>query len=191
MNATYITTHSGKFVDLANPQAETINFNDIAVALAREARFNGATSRMYSVAEHSLLVMHLTPAPYKIYGLLHDAHEAYIGDLTAPVYNILARNNDFRALNMLKNRLDAAIYKAARVEYPSLEAKQVVHAADMQALAIEWHLLMNPAKSPHQIPKITVPEPEIERIMALLPKDGWNIAGAFLEALEAIIGELQ
>jgi len=59
---------------------------DIAHALSQQARFNGHASDQYSVAEHSVLVSLITEGdPFE--GLMHDATEAYIGDLVKPVKN--------------------------------------------------------------------------------------------------------
>lgn len=55
MSATFLTTASGRQVDLLDPQPEDIDFSDIAEQLAKECRFNGATpGKFYSVAEHSV-----------------------------------------------------------------------------------------------------------------------------------------
>lgn len=66
-----------------------IHLNDIAHQLAMLNRFHGATSRPYSVAEHSLLVSYIAayndePADVQLAALLHDAHEAFTNDLASP-----------------------------------------------------------------------------------------------------------
>lgn len=52
-------------------------------------RFNNASPRAYSVAKHAIVVMKLLPsdASYNAQkmAMMHDAHEAYIGDLSRPV----------------------------------------------------------------------------------------------------------
>lgn len=78
-------THSGRTVDLLRVTPEDIDLADISWALAHINRFSGHASRPYSVAEHSINVARLLPEPIKIYGLLHDAHEAYIGDISTPM----------------------------------------------------------------------------------------------------------
>lgn len=70
-----------------DPHVEDINIEDIAHHLALQCRFNGACKVFYSVAQHSVLVSKLCKN-YPLWGLLHDAAEAYLGDLVRPVkYN--------------------------------------------------------------------------------------------------------
>ena len=91
-------THSGQRVNPLAIDPATINIHDIAHHLAHLCRFNGATRVFYSVAEHSVRVSKLahryaleageTAAAAKVtglWGLLHDASEAYIADVTRPV----------------------------------------------------------------------------------------------------------
>jgi hypothetical protein len=61
------------------------NWEGIAVSLSRINRWNGNTSRPYSVAEHSIRVARLLPPGLKLAGLVHDAAEAFIGDLPYPI----------------------------------------------------------------------------------------------------------
>lgn len=70
---------SGRGVDILDLKPEDINKEDIARALAYQCRFAGHVNEFYSVAQHSVLVSYLTQS---LVGLLHDASEAYIGDLT-------------------------------------------------------------------------------------------------------------
>jgi len=82
-----ITTISGRKVDLLDPQPEVINIGDIAWSLSKQARFNGHTSRLYSVAEHCFYgaLSNAENAAISLAFLLHDASEAYLGDLIGPL----------------------------------------------------------------------------------------------------------
>ncbi len=82
----WIQTFSCKRFHLLNPQPEDICIEDIAHALSMQPRFSGHTSVVYSVAQHSIEVYrkcygHLQ----KFAGLMHDASEAYICDICAPL----------------------------------------------------------------------------------------------------------
>lgn len=82
----YLLTSNGKLTQDSSP----VDINDIAAQLAQINRFTGATSRHYSVAEHSLLCANLAgrygqPAGVQLACLLHDAHEAYLGDMATPI----------------------------------------------------------------------------------------------------------
>lgn len=81
----WIETFTGKQFHLLNPSPDEICIEDIAHALAHQCRFTGHTRKFYSVAEHSFHVSRITGT---LEGLLHDASEAYITDLSRPVkYN--------------------------------------------------------------------------------------------------------
>ncbi len=73
-------------------RVEHIDIEDIAHALSMQCRFNGITPHFYSVAEHSVLVSQFCDPGYQKAGLLHDAHEAYIGDITRPVKDIIGKD---------------------------------------------------------------------------------------------------
>lgn len=78
-------THTGKRFDLFEPDVDMIDPRDIAHSLAHLCRFNGHTREFYSVAQHSCLVADLVPTEHKLAALLHDATEAYLGDMTRPL----------------------------------------------------------------------------------------------------------
>ena len=85
---TWIAAYTGVKFDLANPQPGDVRIADISHALGLLNRWAGHTKVPYSVAQHSCLVlnvaMKLDPsltAAGKAMVLLHDAHEAYTGDL--------------------------------------------------------------------------------------------------------------
>jgi hypothetical protein len=81
-------TASGRTCYVLAPERSAICIDDVADGLARTPRFNGHTSRPYSVAAHSLLVASLLPPDLQLAGLLHDASEAYLGDLISPVKHL-------------------------------------------------------------------------------------------------------
>lgn len=90
----WMTLHSRRQIDLYDCREQDIDISDISWALARICRFNGHTSRFYSVACHCLgmakyaIEMKL-PTEVILKCLLHDAKEAYYGDITKPVQKLL------------------------------------------------------------------------------------------------------
>lgn len=80
-----ILTATGKRFDLYEPDADLIDPRDIAHSLAHLCRFNGHTREFYSVAQHACMVADLVPEQDKLAALLHDAAEAYIGDMVQPL----------------------------------------------------------------------------------------------------------
>jgi uncharacterized protein len=81
----YFRTFRGKRVHAFAPCPEEIDIDDLAHSLAHQCRFLGHTDSFYSVAQHSVVVSRLVPRPDALWGLLHDASEAYLGDLPEPV----------------------------------------------------------------------------------------------------------
>src|SRR6266702_8144744 len=80
-----ITTYTGRHIDLLSPEFADIHIDDIAASLAKTTRFNGHTLRPYTVAEHSLLGVEYSLPQHKLEFLLHDATEAYLGDVVGPL----------------------------------------------------------------------------------------------------------
>lgn len=126
-----IITLSGRRVDPFNMKSDDIYIYDIAHSLSMQCRYNGHISRFYSVAEHSVLVSQYLPEEYKLWGLLHDATEAYIGDMVSPVKQ---RLDSF-------NRLEQDIHRVV-AEYFNLpsDIPEIVHNADKCILEqeLEW-----------------------------------------------------
>ena len=77
----FMHTFSGKMFKYLNPDPEDICIEDIAHGLSQLNRFVGQTVKPYSVAQHSVLVSQTCPKEFALYGLLHDASEAYVNDL--------------------------------------------------------------------------------------------------------------
>lgn len=82
-----ILTYSGKFVNPLDVEPEDIEIIDIAHALSNLCRYNGHVEQFYSVAQHSVLVARgfTRGSELRKWGLLHDASEAYLGDVVAPL----------------------------------------------------------------------------------------------------------
>ncbi|HZT29463.1 MAG TPA: hypothetical protein VFA33_06250 [Bryobacteraceae bacterium] len=87
--ANYFRTYTGRHVDLLDPKTSEISIFDIARSLSHLCRFLGHTTKFYSVAQHSILVSQLVPKEDALWGLLHDASEAYTGDLPRPFKGLL------------------------------------------------------------------------------------------------------
>ena len=72
-----------------DPRPEEVRIEAIAHQLGNLCRFNGACKVFYSVAQHSVLVSYLVSKRYALAGLLHDAAEAYLGDVIRPLKRFL------------------------------------------------------------------------------------------------------
>lgn len=83
------TFQGGRFFPF-DPRPEEVHIWDIAHQLALINRFGGTTEEPLSVAEHSVRVSRILPPEHALWGLLHDAHEAYTGvDLPRPVKRLV------------------------------------------------------------------------------------------------------
>ena len=121
------TRSGGRFFP-SNPRPEDIEILDLASGIARECRYGGQMPGWYSVAEHSLLVAQILPEPLKFQGLMHDAPEGLIRDMTRPNKVLLA---DYREL---EDRVWLAV--ASRFGLP-YELHPLVKVADDAVLLAE------------------------------------------------------
>lgn len=75
---------SGAYFDLLDPWGSEFTIEDVAHGLAHTCRYAGQCREFYSVAEHSINVADVSDG-FEIEALLHDAAEAFIGDVTRPL----------------------------------------------------------------------------------------------------------
>lgn len=95
MNGNSVTTDYLAFdrmLDVLKPETFEPNIEDVIRALPKINRFNGQTLFPYSVAQHSIVCVEVAQAQHDIFDeglllcvLLHDAGEAYIGDIVRPI----------------------------------------------------------------------------------------------------------
>lgn len=132
----WIQTHSGVMFWPLDPRADEVVIEDIAHALSMQCRFGGHSNRFYSVAEHSLLVSSLLPPALRLWGLLHDAAEAYVIDLPRPLKRCLPGYCEIedRVLAAVAERFGLALPMPAAVKAAD-EAMLMAEAG--QVLAVE------------------------------------------------------
>ena len=85
MGVVCVSTSLGHRFDPVARQIDVIALEDIAHGLAYQCRFNGQTKTFYSVAQHCLMVADLVSDELRAAALLHDAAEAYLGDMVKPL----------------------------------------------------------------------------------------------------------
>ena len=137
-----IETYSGWMIDFTDPDPEVINIIDIATALSRINRYNGHSLTAWSVTSHSLLCVDFAKQYFgdvvddwlALHILLHDAHEAYTGDIVTP----LKYMPDIKPhVNAIEARLQAAIEVAFDIGHPAPSEQKFIKMIDEYALAIE------------------------------------------------------
>ncbi|MEM6979234.1 MAG: hypothetical protein AAF539_06155 [Planctomycetota bacterium] len=144
----FILTASGKRIDLLHPEPDMFCVEDIATSLDRLCRFTGHCRRFYSVAEHSWRGASFLDGELGREFLLHDAHEAYVGDLSTPL------KQQCDAYRWISEKIDAAIrVRFGLPETMSPQCKQM----DLQMLATEKRDLM---------PEDPIPWPSLKGIDA-------------------------
>jgi hypothetical protein len=128
----YVQLRSGIRFYPYDPRPEDVDINDIAWSLSNICRFTGHTAEFLSVAEHSVMVSKLVPSGQALLGLMHDASEAYVGDMASP---LKCRNHEFRLV-------EARVWLAIRKRFNLSELTPDVKDADMLAMSAEVHALM-------------------------------------------------
>lgn len=174
MDGTWIQTYSGVKFHPLNPNPDDINLKDIAHALSMQCRFSGHCKWHYSVAQHSVHVSMELPPEMRVWGLLHDASEAYLVDLPRP----LKRSSEMGSLYMeIEERLMRAVAARFDLQWPMPDA---VHDADNALLMAEKRDLMGAS-----------PEPWIETMAPVawsIPEWSWPRAEWEFLATSATLG---
>ena len=147
---TWVQTYSGVAFELLAPRAEDVRAADLAHALAYSCRFGGHTRSHLSVAQHSILVAALVwhrtgDADARLHALLHDAHEAYTGDIKQPVKWLVEERAGRGVIAAIEAPIDAAIFAWARLEKFSPGA---VKRADSEILLWERDRFVGPPVMP-------------------------------------------
>ncbi|MCQ0986434.1 hypothetical protein [Jiella marina] len=181
----FAATVTGRLVDLTAPEiAPEHLWSEVAHGLSQLARFAGQTATAYSIAQHCVLMAEAAedetgdPA-LAAHCLLHDAHEAFLGDKTSPRKRL--EEAEFRALaadNAIpdhivtawiarwrgdgrrgETRLDRAIWRAAGLAEPDAAMERAIAAYDLRALATEKRDLFSGSKPWPGLPADTEPLP--------------------------------
>ena len=166
----HIHTFSGIAFDLRDPRPAMVRLEDIVHSLALMNRFNGAALFPYSVAQHSLHVASLLPPELRLEGLLHDAAEAYIGDMVSPLKQVMP---EYKAVEA---RINAVVADVFGLIHPEPTA---VKQADLAVLAAEREQVLLPSYGPWYK---DFPEPAPMRIHS---RDWRDVKQTFSDQLHA------
>jgi uncharacterized protein len=126
----YLQTVSGRWVNPFDPDPEQVDAGDIARALANLCRFGGHSRHFYSVAQHSVIVSRLVEerggdAGDAFAALMHDATEAYLGDMPHPLKH---RSPLGAAYKAAEDNLESAIRDRFAIKPDVPEIKRVDRA---------------------------------------------------------------
>lgn len=165
----WIQTYTGKVFKPFAPEPSMVCIEDIAHALAHICRFGGHCRFFWSVASHSVCVSRSVRPELAVYGLLHDAAEAYVGDIVSPIKRELADFADIEA------RAQDCILEALGLPPPLERHHDEIRSADLGQLAVERAVLH------HAKPQ------EWEELAAVRPDFAHT---AWIERVSPSVGEL-
>jgi hypothetical protein len=166
----WTNTVSGRDVHLLNPSPDEIDIKDIAAGLSKMCRYNGQISEFYSVAQHSVYAAILAKPESRMHALLHDASEAYLGDVISPLKPLLTNYEE------IEKRMMSAIAKKFNFTFDDHEH---VHKIDQRLLTTEVQQLI-----PHHNLdwKLTAPAYQFK----IEPLDWWRAELQFINFYEII-----
>lgn len=138
----WFCTASGRRVHVLDPKPDEIVIDDIAHALSNLCRFGGHSRDFYSVAQHSVIVSQNVPEKIAREALLHDAAEAYLGDVIRPLKQSLPH---YREIEGMWEDVIGFAFALNQTD----EVRAVIKDADMRALLTERRDVAPSAWSEH------------------------------------------
>lgn len=177
----WIQTFTGKKFRPLDARAEDVDVRDIAHALALKCRFNGHCREFYSVAEHSVRVSRVMLAQGNqmgMWGLMHDAAEAYLADLGGPIKKAFHVHHagKVETFEAAEDRLLAVIGEAlgfGMIDY------EKVREADLTLLVTEARDLLGAPPESWDMPQRAL-------TAKIVPMTSAEAEGAFLEQYRAL-----
>ena len=142
----WIQTSNNDPFDFDNHKEYDFRIEPIAHSLSQINRFVGHCREPYCVAQHSVLIAsYLASHGYSksvvLYGLMHDASEAFTGDMSGPLKAWLRLRSE--AYRQLEHSIEAGIAKAFNL---NVSAKEVVKGIDMRIALTERNVLLPPSQ---------------------------------------------
>lgn len=133
----FIRTWSGKSFYPLDPDPEQIDIQDIAWALSMQCRYAGHVKHFYSVAQHSVYVSKACDESDALWGLLHDASEAYIQDIIRPVKIHLS---EYKVIEARREKVIAERFNLCWPMPKSVKrADEAVYATEVIQLRPKFH----------------------------------------------------
>lgn len=175
----WMQTYTGVKFDLMRPTPDMVVIEDIAHALSMQCRFNGHVKHFYSVAQHSVHVaahLHHLPTRGRLQGLLHDAPEAYVGDMVRPL------KNSMRIFKFVEQTVWKAICAKFDLSVPLYTDVVIADNAMLHTEARDLHAI-------DHLADWELPEPPSELVQRVNPLDPARAEKLFLESFRALMEE--
>lgn len=131
------STVGGRVLDLQRLRPEDIRLEDIAHNLGCLIRWSGQTVRPLTVAEHCVWIARSAEERHAVEALLHDAAEAYVGDVVRPIKYA----GGMRWYRQLEDKVEAVIAERFGLPHPMTPA---VRRLDNRMLRTEIEQLLQP-----------------------------------------------
>jgi 5'-deoxynucleotidase YfbR-like HD superfamily hydrolase len=174
---------TGRAIWPLDPRVDEICIEDIALSLARTNRFNGHLKPgvwSYSTAQHSVIVSHACLPEHARIGLLHDAPEFAVQDLTRPLKRSLAMRTD--VYELAEQQWALAIGERFGLGDALAELPADVKRADEAVLATEQRDLMAPCARDWRLRESPLPE-------RIVPWDAYTAYRLFMARFEELFPE--
>jgi hypothetical protein len=177
----WIQTYTGKPFWPLNPRPEDLDIIDIAHSLAHQCRYSGHTKQFYSVAEHSVHISYFVKPENALWGLMHDASEAYLSDIPRPIKPLLPQYKEAE-----KRLMDCIAFRFNFSEEEPAEVKEmdtlILHNERRDLMlpsALEWGLQGEP------IPNLTIEGWSPNKAKALFLRRYLELTTGFAERFPA------
>lgn len=134
-----IGTFTGQRMHPLDPHPDEIRIEDIAHGLANTCRYGGQCQFYYSVGTHSIYVskeLSEYGPEMQLYGLFHDAAEAYITDLPRPV------KAEIEGYDGIESGILSAVWDTLSLSHPTEQQWKTVMAVDDQLFHYESEELL-------------------------------------------------
>ena len=118
-----------------DPRSAEIEIEEIAWSLSMQCRYTGHIKFFYSIAEHSVLIAKSVPREFALWGLLHDASEAYLHDVPKPLKAYLPEYRQW------EDQLQQCIAERFNLPWP---IPAIVKDQDLNILQNERASVLNP-----------------------------------------------
>ena len=148
---------SGNYFDMLDPEHSEFTIEDIAQGLSNCCRFAGQCREFYSVAQHSVIISKIVRPEHALAGLMHDAAEAYLPDLSGPIkkYFHVHGATHTESFDTAEDRLLAVIANALGFDPIDYEA---VRHGDLTLLVTEARDLLGPPPEPWNMLQVPLEE---------------------------------
>jgi hypothetical protein len=158
-----IGTYTGGDFHPLDPDPAAIELADIANGLANTCRYAGQCQFYYSVGTHSIYVSKELAdhgSTVQLYGLFHDAAEAYVSDVPRPI------KREIETFELIEERILNTVWKRLGVSPPTTAEWETVMDADDRLFHYESDTLLaefEPPRVPDLSYELTPCSPEAVR----------------------------